>query len=501
MQQRLVDTALSSTSGDTGESRLDTCYAYFLRAVREWLDSCTPDQLETHARALTTAILNHLQVVDIRLDDKENSHAIFEALNARGAPLTEWEKTKNYILSISVREDDPDGDRFYQDHLERYDADPYWNTEVRGTRFTGKRIDLFLFFFAQLELPKRRQSVSGEPVRTLQRGRLFREFRYVGEHVYRPDENELMAMLERLGCYAEIYRNIDEQKKENFSAYAREVMRRTSVVNLSSLVPVFMELVHKLGYGQTLDQALRIVDSYLMRRIALKAYYSGFDEVAFDHVQAFRDAPADKIMSVLIEQFLGSTGSHWWPSDEEVTLQLLNNDMYHRISKPRLTILLRAIAECMHHENDTTSDGEFTLGTVTIEHIAPQNWQRHWKEDLDFGGSDEEKRHLDQLVHLIGNLTLVAYNPKLSDHPWTKKRELLGRDRLEMNRRLLLDMEGTTWNEAEIRRRSRQLAGYVNRIWPYADVLRHDLGIAQPEGEPTPENLLRISIAAPASFG
>ena len=99
------------------------------------------------------------------------------------------------------------------------------------------------------------------------------------------------------------------------------------------------------------------------------------------------------------------------------------------------------------------------------------------------------------------NLTLVAYNPKLSDHPWTKKRELLGRDRLEMNRRLLLDMEGTTWNEAEIRRRSRQLAGYVNRIWPYADVLRHDLGIAQPEGEPTPENLLRISIAAPASFG
>ena len=155
----------------------------------------------------------------------------------------------------------------------------------------------------------------------------------------------------------------------------------------------------------------------------------------------------------------------------------------------------------MHHENDTTSDGEFTLGTVTIEHIAPQNWQRHWKEDLDFGGSDEEKRHLDQLVHLIGNLTLVAYNPKLSDHPWTKKRELLGRDRLEMNRRLLLDMEGTTWNEAEIRRRSRQLAGYVNRIWPYADVLRHDLGIAQPEGEPTPENLLRISIAAPASFG
>ena len=40
----------------------------------------------------------------------QNSRAIFEALNTCGKPMTEWEKAKNYTLSLAVRIDDPDGD-------------------------------------------------------------------------------------------------------------------------------------------------------------------------------------------------------------------------------------------------------------------------------------------------------------------------------------------------------------------------------------------------------
>ena len=56
------------------------------------------------------AIREKLQVVDIRLGKSDNPHTIFEALNARGEPLTEWEKSKNYILSIATSHADPDGD-------------------------------------------------------------------------------------------------------------------------------------------------------------------------------------------------------------------------------------------------------------------------------------------------------------------------------------------------------------------------------------------------------
>ena len=247
--------------------------------------------------------MDKLQFVDIRLE-RENSHAIFEALNARGEPLTEWEKTKNYILSISVSEDDPDGDRAYMDHLERYDSDAYWDQIVSVPRFSGKRIDLFLFFFAQIELPRRRQAVSGHTdLQTLQRNRLYREFRYVGEHLYRKSTEKLLGLLDRLGRFAEIYRRIDQKDREQFSDYARLVMQRRETLNLASLIPVFMILVERLGCGEDLDQALRIVDSYLMRRVALKANYSGFDDVAFGYVQAVRDAPPGDVVTALIDQF------------------------------------------------------------------------------------------------------------------------------------------------------------------------------------------------------
>ena len=480
----IIDGALSANSVDKGNSRLDTCYGYYLGTVDEWLKECAPDKLGARARALTEAILNHLQVVDIRLDDTENSHAIFEALNARGSPLTEWEKVKNYLLSIAVGQDDPDGDAFYQGHLERYDASPYWNDTVSIQRFTGKRIDLFLSFFAQLELPSLRRAFKMPRLDALPRDRLYREFRYVGERIYRPDKIQFLAMLDRLARYAQIFRQIDQTKNEGLSDYAREVMRRRSVLGLWSLVPVFMELVAKLGGGQELDQAARIVDSYLMRRVAHKAYYSGFDDVAFDHVQALRDSSADKICSVLIHRLSRPTGRHWWPSDEEITLHFVNNNMYHGISKDRLRLLLGAIAAHMHGEKPDLSM-EFAPKQLTVEHVAPQGWERHWKHDLNFGESDEDKMRLDRVVHRIGNLTLVTAqtNNRLTNHSWSYKAKLLREDNLEMNHRLLNDMEGNIWNEAEINRRSKQLAEYVIQIWPSVDVLQEELNIEQPDGE------------------
>ena len=449
-----------------------------------WLPDENPDQ---HATAITKAIIDRLQVVDIRLYGHENAHAIFEALNARGEPLTEWEKTKNYILSIAVGDHDPDGDGTYEEHLYPYDSDPYWDQTVSVPRFSGKRVDLFLFFFAQIELPGRRSQASRDDrLRTIQRHRLYREFRYVGEHVYHRSDDELRGLLERLGRYARIYRSIDRKDHGEFSEYARVVMQRRDTLNLASLMPLFMVLVDRLGYGEGLDQALRIVDSYLMRRVALKANYSGFDDVAFGYVQEVRDAPLTEVCAVLIEQFEKSTWTNRWPTDDEVVLHLREADMYHGISSARKQLLLRGIAQKMHEERKDDLAMPFGLKTtLTVEHVAPQNWARHWKDDLDFGDSDEDRQKLNRLVHRIGNLTLVthALNPKLGDQAWLDKARLLEADNLEMNRRLLADMEGDVWNEREINRRSQIIADYVKQIWPHAAALRRQLGITSPQEE------------------
>lgn len=475
----IIDTAVGGSDPLADDTLpLRGCYGYFREKVAAWVAHVPEDARHEHATALTQAILDNLQVVDIRLDGHENSHAIFEALNARGEPLTEWEKSKNYILSLAVGDDDPDGDRTYAKHLEQYDIGAYWAERVSAPRFSGKRIDLFLFFFAQIELPRRRQEASGRSdMPTMPRDRLYREFRYVGEHVYRKSKEELRGLLERLDRYAEIYKRIDHKHGE-FSDYARLVMQRRATLNLASLIPVFMVLVDRLGYGADLDQALRIVDSFLMRRVALKANYSGFDDVAFGYVQAIRDASADGVCATLIEQLEKSTWANRWPDDDEVVLHLGDADMYTGISSARKQLLLSGIARRMHEENPGLSM-DFTPKALTVEHVAPQSWGRHWKDDLKFEDTDEDRLRLNRLVHRIGNLTLVTgpMNSGLGDHEWSWKKDRLRRDNLEMNRRLIEGMEGGIWNEQEINRRSRILADYVNKIWPHAAALRRELGI------------------------
>jgi len=478
--------------GESQEGRSDSqanqnlweCYSYFQKVVINWLqDDEATESPRDRADAIRKTILDMLIVVDIRLGG-ENGHAIFEALNARGEPLTEWEKTKSYILSIAVTENDPDGDRAYEDHLERYDSDEYWDQKINGPHFSGKRIDLFLFYFAQIELPKQRQKILGDEERhNLPRSRLYREFRYVGDHVYRRSEEELQGFLKRMGRYAVIYREIDLQDSQKFSEHARLVMHRREKLILPSLVPVFMVLVDKLGYSDAFDRALRIVDSYLMRRVAFKASYSNFDDASFDHVQALRDVPSADVCAVLIDRFEKSTKANGWPSDEAVVFHLRKADMYNNISSSKKRLLLSGIAQKMHQEKDDGLTMPFKpKDDLTVEHVAPQKWERHWKEDLRFGDSEEDRQRLNGLVHRIGNLTLVtqSLNTNLSNNAWPYKAELLEKDNLQMNRRLVSDMGGNTWNEIEIDRRSQTIADYVSKIWPHAAALRAEFGIPPP---------------------
>ena len=477
----VVDSSLSETSsGVPRRSPLGECYNYFHGRADAWLRSLSEDDRSDYATAFSKAVLQKLVVADIQLSPSQNSHAIFEALNARGKPLTEWEKTKNYILYLAVSKDDPDGDLTYGEHLERYDADPYW----RG------RIDMFLLYFAWLEVPRARRLVSGrEPPKAerLRMNRLYREFRYVGEHLYRDDRSEFEMMLRQLRRYADVFRDVDEgceAKNGGFSDDALKIMGRRHVLNLSSLVPVLMILVDRLGRGPEFDRVLRIVDSYVMRRIALKGRYRDFDSVAFGLVQALRDADEQEIPSVVLSRLMAIRGWNWWPRDDEVTMHFRTGDMYHGISSGRLQLLLGEIAEEMHGENDCDTT-KFTIADATIEHIAPQHWEPHWAEVFNFDRSEEDASRISGLVHRIGNLTVVSYNSKLSNSPWSTKEELLKKDKLELNRRLLDDMRGDVWNEAEIDRRSMQLAGYVNRLWPDAEALADELNIELP-ASPTP---------------
>ena len=78
---RIIEAGLGGSGVPEEEKlRLHDCYLYFRNSVTEWFTGLPEEAHDQYATALTKAILDKLQVVDIRLDGHENSHAIFEAL-------------------------------------------------------------------------------------------------------------------------------------------------------------------------------------------------------------------------------------------------------------------------------------------------------------------------------------------------------------------------------------------------------------------------------------
>ncbi|WP_255199680.1 HNH endonuclease family protein [Marinobacter lutaoensis] len=80
----------------------------------------------------------------------------------------------------------------------------------------------------------------------------------------------------------------------------------------------------------------------------------------------------------------------------------------------------------------------------------------------------------DQVVHTLGNLTLItgSLNPSLSNGSWQKKRpELAKYSKLNLNRYFYPVHEGEDplldWSEDSIRERGRVLFQAASSVWPY----------------------------------
>ena len=98
------------------------CYRFFQQSIQRWL-SVQETHTDVAATALATTLIMKLHLVCIYLDSHEREHTIFETLNARGTPLTEWDKIKNFLLSKAQEDPGLEQDAFFEDYLDRFDDD------------------------------------------------------------------------------------------------------------------------------------------------------------------------------------------------------------------------------------------------------------------------------------------------------------------------------------------------------------------------------------------
>ncbi len=441
----VMTAALHGDSTAPTEGPLADCYRFYTNMIRTWLNQESSNGALA-ASALTTTLILKLHLVAIYLDPHEKEHIIFETLNARGEPLTEWDKIKNYLLYKSDQLPDLSQSEFFETYLDQFD-DPWWRESV-GRGLQRPRTDIFSDYWLESRL---RRSVA---VR-----RVFRDFQ---RHVD-SDTGSLESMMQEFVRDAHYFRRFEEPDTTETD---RESLFHTRRIDLSigAIWPLLMYLQRLEVDSFERNRWFEILESYFVRRMIARYQARAYDQVALDLLKAVASAGvmgagvAHTISRHLLQY---KEAASVWPSDIEMREAVLARHL------PRYAQRLVLVAVEKNQITDRAGLPNLPSG-VQIEHLMPVAWQPEWwplpaSTEPELGVAKRE-----QAIWTLGNLTLLngRLNAAISNAAWSKKRAAIQKsDNLFLNRRLL-EQSPDEWTEEQIYKRGEWICDEVIGIWP-----------------------------------
>lgn len=466
-------------------NRMQEGYLYFCKQIRGWLSGefDEADELEQEVNpeerleALWKVISGGLQVVVINLDDDDESQVIFETLNARGTQLLPADLVKNYLFR-KAQADAQDIEALYKRHWSAFDDD-FWRTEVTQGRAKRPRIDLFLQHYLTLMMR--------EEVRP---AHLFESFKEYVENQQalsdlpedkQPSKPNLSVLpvtteeqLKALSRYSLAFKTFAEPPANSRLAM---FLKRLEAVDTATVYPLLLLACDQLLPAQQLefDRFLTVLESFLVRRMVCGLTSKNYNRLFLDVIKTL-DGKGSLTADALKAILQSSDGdSVRFPTDEEFKASILNRPIYHALAQYKIRAVLEAIDQV---QADRKSENLELPNDLTIEHVMPVKWELNWPIPEDHQADPEAKLQFtqkrDQVVHTLGNLTLItgSLNPSLSNGSWQKKRpELAKYSKLNLNRYFYPVHEGedplSDWSEDSIRERGRVLFQAASSVWPY----------------------------------
>lgn len=427
---------------------IPNAYLFFADAFEDWLGTVGTDTFNKKLAALYAAMRDDLHLVVIDLEKEDDAQEIFETLNSLGTPLLPADLVKNFLFH-RAEFDGADTEKLYETYWQAFDEGRgYWRKEVRQGRLKRPRLDLFLGNYITLQ---RREEVLI--------AQLFSTYRDIVDES--GDETSASHMA-RFAQYAAVYESF-----ENFETDSREELffYRLKQLDTTTVYPLLLEVLKR--YGSSADRPARLqilgdVESFFVRRAICELTAKNYNKLVVDLLKELHGQ--DDFSPAAIRTFLLRHDSEVgrWPDDDEFGKAWMSLRFYKRL-KTRTRMVLEAIEVQMHHAK--TEKVPLPEG-LTIEHLMPQEWGKHWPlvhvDGTAEAEAQEEER--EDLMHTIGNLTLLtkALNPSVSNGPWDKKRtKILEHSALNLNRSL-----AESWTEASIKARTGRLLKVALELWP-----------------------------------
>ena len=422
--------------GDHKKARITQAHEFFQQRVSEWLEDGPRDELGRRIDALVETVTTLLQVAVIDLEEQADPYIIFETLNARGTPLAQFELIKNFVMSRTQEHvDDIWGDL----------DDEWWKEEISQGRLYRPRLDVLFNYWLEAHSAS---EVKAEKV-----------FKAFSKYVDGQEIGPVMSQIRRDFTRYRTYKEAEGRNSAEKSFYYH-----TDVMRADVITPVLLLLLTDDEKNPN-TKALGALESFLIRRMICRHTARGYSELVMKLVQRLQkdDGKTNSADTVITKCLKEETArATKWPSDSDVTDELVNAPLYDLLTQGRLRAILEGVEQQLRTEK---TDVRVMPQKLTIEHLMPVGWKEdEWPLPDEI---DEDKRY--DIINTIGNLTLVTgpLNSSMSNAKWKHKRKEIERHSLLMlNKELSVKL---SWNEAYIKRRGRDMARLVLKRWPGPD--------------------------------
>jgi alkylated DNA nucleotide flippase Atl1 len=423
-------TVLTDPANASGHTPIGNAYRFFLKRV-----SAMHDAGELQVERLATTIGDRLSLVFVTVDEGERPHKIFESINATGVGLSQSDLLRNYLfMALAER-----SNSVYTQH---------WRPLERALGTDG------LEGLVRDDLQSAGEFVRQDHVYRTARGQLepqAGDLDVLERHVQR---------LARRGAYYALFlQPSDPHDSASSLGLSRRALRHLAFLRTwgaSTTYPLLLHVYGELDAGRvTHEQAescLEALESFIVRRYLAAVPTNVLNRL---FIQLITALPAGELIDVALRRELSRDGR--WPDDELVREGIATVSYYSHGRAHQQRLVLQRLESHLRAEVDV----DFDSADLSIEHIMPQTLSAEWKAELSDNGHDPQEI-FDRLGHTLGNLTLTAWNSRLSNQLFERKQEILSDSELKLNEPLAT---ATSWGVQEIKARAAALAAAANALW------------------------------------
>lgn len=345
--------------------------------------------------------INNMILIDITVDSSQDAFRLFDTLNNRGMPLSAIDIIKSKMLSAMVNENQMSLDDAYDKWKKLSD-----NIDGVETRFLRQYYNAFKFD-DKIRVNNINQATQSQLI-NIYESIISNNAKYLFEDLY--DKSSIYSKF-----YNENPTNIIEKELLEFK-YINTAPTYTILMYLLSL----NETDYAEDYQETFLSILKFLQKFSIRRNLTDLPRTRLmDQINIDTISACNESlkKGEKITLELIENMFTSESAEI-ATDEKVRDELKSNKFYENSMSRYLLIKLDEHWASREYKPNFWERNSKNGYIWTIEHIMPQKLSEEWKSIQTDGFNHDEN------VHKIGNLTLSAYNSKMSNSSFEKKQAL-----------------------------------------------------------------------------